>query len=428
MRNVLIIAELSHASPRIPGIAKYLPIFGWNPIILTGTLKEDLDNAIRVAKTPYVNKAHAIKRALGLDPQRGFQQQIGVPLAWQSKKRGVVHHLLMLAKSAITYPDQEKGWKSIALIKARDFLRKERVDVILSSSSPITAHLIAKELKIKYGVPWIADFRDLWSQNHNYPYGAVRQFFDRRLEKKTMVRADALITVSSPWSKKLQNLHKKHAFTITNGFDPTTANIPPTPLTRRFTITYTGQVYQGKQNISKFFCALKKFAEGKMADPMDIEVRLYGPLQKWIQKEIEVYHLESLVKQYGIVARTVALQKQRESQVSLLLNWEDPYEKGTHTGKIFEYLSARRPILSVGGWGGDVVEHLLEQTKAGIYAPSVAKIKASLSWLYQEYKQKGSVSFHGDQKEINAYNYKEIAKKFASVLNKVTISYARRTY
>jgi hypothetical protein len=103
----------------------------------------------------------------------------------------------------------------------------------------------------------------------------------------------------------------------------------------------------------------------------------------------------------------------------LLFNWEDPREKGVYTGKIFEYLSAQRPILATGGFHGSDLEKLLIETKAGDYASNDDEIEASMMSFYEEYKRSGKVFYKGDFNEINKYSYNEIAKKFTMLLDEM---------
>ena len=113
------------------------------------------------------------------------------------------------------------------------------------------------------------------------------------------------------------------------------------------------------------------------------------------------------------------MEKQRESQLLLILNWEDPEERGVYTAKIFEYLAARRPILATGGSRDDVVGRLLGQTRTGIPAPAIEDVKHTLKQLYQEFKRKGEIAYHGDESEINRYSHREMAGRFAEVLEKL---------
>jgi glycosyltransferase involved in cell wall biosynthesis len=410
MKKVLIIANLFYASPRIPGLAKYLPEFGWQSVILTTPLGEnpdshfgppnDLKNTHKVIETydyssPYGKKHLASKR--------------------YSKIRPFLKSLYKYYREIIQYPDAEKGWRPFAVKVGEELLQKEHMDLILSSSSPVTAHAIAKELQQRHRIPWVADFRDLWTQNHNYPYSPTRRIFERRLELKTMATADALVTVSEDWAKRLGTLHNKRAYSITNGFDPEKISAETADLTSKFTITYTGQIYT-KQDESKFLIALTELMSEGVIEPRDVEVRFFGPEDTTLEKRIRETQLSDIVKQYGIVAREMTFEKQRESQLLLLFKWEDPRERGWHSGKIFEYLAARRPILATGGTD-DVITELLKETKAGIDAQRVEDVKNALQKSYAEYKQIGKVGYHGNMEEINKYSYREMARRFVEIFN-----------
>jgi hypothetical protein len=152
--------------------------------------------------------------------------------------------------------------------------------------------------------------------------------------------------------------------------------------------------------------------------PNDIEVRFYGHEEFWLQKEIERYKLSDIVKQYGIIPREISLKKQWESQILLLFKWEDPKVKGGYSGKVFEYLAAKRPILAIGGTK-DVVTDLLNETNVGIDAPCVKDIKNAIEKFYTGYKQIGKVSYYGEWKEIQKYSQREMARKFAYLLNQL---------
>jgi len=419
MRKVLIITDLSQASPRIPGLAKYLIEFNWKPIILTNNVPESLEPTIKIIKIPYLNIVASFKKKLGLDLNKKFQEQIRIPLFLRKQKKSIADRCINFVKEIVLYPDEARNWMPYAIEAADNIFKKEKIDAIISSSSPVTAHIISKELKEKYKVPWIADLRDLWSQNCDYQYSRIRKFFEKKLELKTLKEANALVTVSSIWADELKKLHKRDTvYTITNGFDPDITNIPPFPLTKKFSITYTGTYYSGKRDPLKFFIAIKDLFSRGEVNVDDVEIRFYGPREYWITKEIEKYQLSNITNQYGMVPKDLALQKQRESQILLFLNWEDKKEKGVYAGKIFEYLAARRPILSVGGSGEDVIKELLFQTKAGVYGDTVETIKNHLKKFYLEFKQKGKVDFKGDESKINTYNYREMAKKFAKILNR----------
>jgi len=317
------------------------------------------------------------------------------------------------------YPDKEKRWRSPAIKGAERFLEHEKVDAIISSSSPVTCHIVARELKDKHGIPWVADLRDLWTQNHAYPYSPLRRMLERGLELETLKHANALVVVSSPAAEQLKKLHRREdVYVITNGFDPERLNEEETALTSKFTITYTGQIYAGKQDPSKLLVAFRELIDDGTIEPENVEVRFYGPLDELLAREIEKYRLSDIVQQHGVVSRKVAHTRQKESHLLFFMTWEDLREKGVYTLKIFEYLASRRPILATGGFGDDVIETLLNETKSGVYCGTVEDIKSALKVLYLEYKNSGTVTYTGDIQKINKYSYREMARQFAAVLDK----------
>jgi len=424
MKKVLIIGYpfplWRGGSPRLWGLAKYLPEFNWQPIVLTASLDELPNVGLRIIETPYRDSLHFWRKLLRLKPNddiRGkVKQRLGV-----SANKSWLDFILTRIGEIVNYPDSEKTWRPFAIKAGDELLEKETIDAIISTSAPVTAHIVASELKIRHRIPWLADLQDLWSQNHNYSYSFLRRLIDRRLERKTLADADVLVTVSSPWVEKLKALHKeKVALPITMGFDPGQVNMPPAELTTKFTVTYTGYIYPAKQHTWKLMAALRQLLADGVLNPADIEIRFYGGQERWLEKESRTYGISSIIKQYGIIPRQSVLEKQRESQLLLLLDWDDPEEYGVYPGKVFEYLEAGRPILAVGGVEGNVISRLLNETSAGVRAPTVEDIKNALRRFYKEYKATGSVGYAGNEHEISKYSYREMAKKFALILDKLT--------
>lgn len=442
MKKVLIIANLFHASPRIPGIAKYLSSFGWEPTILTVPIGEDLRyrlefpdgflEKVRVVETSYRGDIfwlwRKIFRKIGFDNRKSILYQVKDKFGDKSKK-SFLDFIFNLYINFFAYPDGEKKWKKPALDVAEKILNKEKFDAIISSSSPVTAHIIANNLKKKYEqssfgkekkLPWIADLRDLWTQNHNYPYKWWRKIFERRLELKTLALADVLVTVSPPLVEKLKELHKKNSvYNITNGFFEEEIN-KGASLTKKFTITYAGAVYTGKQDPKDFFSAVKELISEKIINPDDVEIRFYTGKIPWLEKEIIDFGLENLVKTYDKISRSEIMKIQNESHLLLLIDWGDKEEKGWISLKIFGYLAALRPILVIGGEGGNIIEKTISETKSGYYAVTAGEIRNFLKNSYFEYKKKREVGYNGDLTEIKKYGYREKAKEFSEILNEIT--------
>src|SRR4029077_8859662 len=119
----------------------------------------------------------------------------------------------------------------------------------------------------------------------------------------------------------------------------------------------------------------------QVMQPEDIQVRFYGPDEPWVTAQVQQYGLNQVVAVHGMVTRDESLQRQAESQVLLLLGWADPRETGQHSGKLFEYFGAARPILAIGGSRG-VLTEALEETHAGVHALSKEQARNFLVTAY----------------------------------------------
>ena len=185
-----------------------------------------------------------------------------------------------------------------------------------------------------------------------------------------------------------------------------------------FIITYTGNVYRGKQNPGRLLAAVKDLITEGSIDRADIEVRFYGARLAWLEKEINSHALSGVIKQYGTVSPQAAIEKQKESQLLLLLDWDDPDEKGVCPLKTFEYFGSRRPVLAIGGINGNIVDTLLDRTKAGKHAVTDENIREALKCFYREYKQQGHIAYHGITGEIEKYTHQRMTGEFVEILNR----------
>ncbi|MFC1942398.1 glycosyltransferase [Chloroflexota bacterium] len=419
MKKVLIIIHLPRASPRIEGLVKYLPEFNWQPIILTGVTGNSTNLPARIIETPYRNALGVLGKLFRIDPAADTSQQMENRFGTTSKK-SPLDFFFKLGGEFINYPCPDKNWGPFALKAGKELLKNESIDAVISTSPPVISHIIARQLKDAYNIPWLADLRDLWSLNHNYRYSPLRKLLDRRLELHTLGKADALVTVSDPLAEELRTLHKeKTVYPVSHGFDPSDVNIPPAKLTKKFTITYTGNIYQGRQDPLKLFTALRDLISDGTINPSDIEVRFYGAVPGWLVREAEQHGLSHIIKHHGSIPHDAAIEKQRESQLLLLLDWDDPKERGVYTGKIFEYLGARRPILATGGIVGNVIDVLLDDTGAGIHACTTEDTGNALRKLYREYKLKGEITYCGEESKLDQYSQREMAGKFAEAFNRL---------
>ena len=359
MRRVLITstyfaADVTIGSARVAGLARYLPEHGWLPTILTPELPPGhslADSEVEVVT--YMDLYGRVRRNVG--------EPAAATVA--NGRKSLRAHAVAAAQYALV-PDWSIGW----LPGARRALKRlaaegHRFDAVLSSSNPRTPHLIARAARQRLAVPWLADLRDFWTIDHYYHYGFPRKPLEQRLERHVLGDADALVTVSEPYARRLGAFLGRDVHSVLNGFDPRLWNEPPAPLTEKLTITYTGSLALGKRDPTLLLEALASLISGGEIDRQRLAVRFYGRRDNDLDAVVARLALQDVVSQTAYVDRPEAIRRQQESHVLVVLFYDHPDEEGVLTGKV-EYFAARRPILGIGGPGG-AMEDLLRSTGAG---------------------------------------------------------------
>jgi hypothetical protein len=422
MKRVLIIAHNFAkneciASIRPQGLAKFLPEFGWKVVVLTAKSKWKPNARFDVIETSCDDLAAKWKIRFNLDPSEPVKGQIG--LKTLKNRKTVFDRLAILWEEIFASPDRFKNWHKSAIKETEDLFSKERFDAMISVSSPHSSHLVAKRLKERYGIPWVADVLDLWTQNPYYnPYIPFRKTMSTRMEEKTLASTDAITAVTQPFVEKLKELHTKQDIRyIPFGFDPDQIN-PGVALSDKFTVTHTGNLYNGKRDPEKLFLSLSELMHEGKIDSRDIRIEFYGSIERWLEDEIKKYDLQGIVKVNGPVSREESIDVQRKAQMLLLLTWDDPFENMICPGKLYDYLAARRPIISIGR-PGSVVAEIIGKTRAGIHAFDLNEIKKEIERAYAEFKSAGRVSYKGVTSEIDKFNHREIAREFAGLLDSI---------
>lgn len=429
MKKVLIV---SHAFPpsgkvaalRIGKFAKYLPQFGWTPLVLTKTVNEKLPHSMpveieesNIIRVPSYRPVLSIYDSLG---GKQFHSHSHLNRKWYWKR--IIFKFLKIFRPFLTLPFINIFllgpiiWYRKAVKRGLELIQKDKIDVIFSSYGPSSSHFVASRLHKITGIPWVADFRDLWSENPNSNKVQPFQFFEKILEKKVINGSKVLIATSRPCAMQLEALHVKKAETIHNGFDGEDYS-ESISLTEKFTITYTGTIYR-KQDPTPLFKSIKELARVGIISPENFEVRFYGSAQSILVPFIEMYQLSSIVKVYNFIPFENSIKCQKESTVLLLLTWTDIRQKGIYTGKLFEYFGAGRPILGIGPKDG-VVDKLITDSGSGIVADNTDEIRGILSCWLKEFEESGVITtdFKPNYALIKQYTRREATAKLAHVLD-----------
>ena len=241
-------------------------------------------------------------------------------------------------------------------------------DVVVSTYGPRSSHAIAKLMKkANPSLNWIADFRDLWANNHLAKLSPRARRRESRKEVATVAPADLMTTVSDELAESLSRLHRVPTAVIRNGFDP--EEIPTSScddIGGVASIVYTGRIYDGAYDLAPLLAAAKKLRVAAAPRSQQFRIEFYGPPSRALTLGVREFGLEGFVVPMGQVPREKALEVQSRALALLILGDASPEAKGILTGKVFEYLAARRPILGIGSAEDSAISKLLAGSGAGV--------------------------------------------------------------
>jgi len=361
--------------------AKYLPDFGWEPIVLTvdsnfasypqldESLLEDA-KGVKTYKTrtyELYNLYSKMKKDKQI-PYGGFSNE-GNPTIFQRSMRFIRGNFFI--------PDPRKGWNRYALAEAKRLIREYNINTVITTSPPHSTQLIGLQLKKDLGINWIADLRDPWVDiyyYHKFYPTKLARSIDKNFEKEVVQNCDFLITVSPGIRSDFINTYgfESKIKVLTNGFD---INDFPDKLFEdihlRKEVLYTGTmtsdypmqevVLLAKNNTDYIF----RFVGNVAVEFIDLVQDLGLSEQFIFQKSI---------------SHDAIIKEMIRAELLLIFIPRIDKNEGLLSGKLFEYLGARRPIVCIGPKNGDVAK-VISDTRSGVNLEYNQVEKASLSTI-----------------------------------------------
>lgn len=408
-------------------MAKYLPENGWQPVIYTTenaeypivdhSLEKDVLPETEVIRRPIFEPYSFYKKFLGIKKE----ETIKVGFASDTKKSKWKEGLSLWIRGNLFIPDARRFWIRPSVKFLTDYLKEHPVDAIISTGPPHSMHLIAMKLRKETGIPWIADFRDPWTEIDYYDELHLTRWADRkhhRLEREVLTKADKVVTIGWECGRGLGRLGNRNVRVIPNGYDWETDTIQQAvPLSQEFTLTHLG-VITPSRNAPQLWEALKELKSEKPDFSKDLKIKLIGQVDQSIVQNLETDGLMDNTEIVPHIPHDEVQQAQQSSQVLLLLINNTPNAKGILTGKLFEYLSSGRPILCIGPEDGDAAR-ILKETHAGqtVSFEDKEKMKEVIKDLYQRYLENDLPD--NTSTEVEHYSRRALTEGFANLLNKI---------
>ena len=313
-------------------------------------------------------------------------------------------------------PDARKFWIQPSVNFLSNYLENNHIDAIITTGPPHSMHLIGLELKKKLGIKWISDFRDPWTEIDYFQQLPLTKKATKKhqdLEQEVLINSDMVVVVGETMKEKFLK-HTKRIEVLTNGFD-TIEDLSTQKLDEKFSITHVG-LMNSDRNPTILWEVLNEISNTNLNFKNDLRIKLIGKLDDAVIQDLKVFDHNTIETIPYLDHKDVG-KYQASSQVLLLSINEVPSAKGIITGKIFEYLQAKRPILAIGPEDGDAAM-ILKNTNAGTIVGFKNKtaLKATILNLYKDYKE--GVLF---VKSINIeqYHRKNITSQLAEVIKKV---------
>lgn len=403
---------------RVLKFVKYLPEFGWDPIVLTvkngeypatdDSLSAEIPGTIRVFQTRTIEFFSLFKRLSGRKKEAPIET-----FFLNRKKMPLKDRLFSWIRQNIFIPDARLGWIPFAVREGGRILREEKPAILFSSSPPHSLNLAALRLSRKYHIPWVADFRDPWTEAF-YEKGQARSTFAKRVnayfEQKVLRRAHAVLSVNRSILELLYHrTPPDNAHAVPNGYDAEDFKLQKRK-SPQFRIVYAGHI-DSSQNPERFFAAL---ATLKDAHPGLVQADFYGKTDAIVRECIHRYGLEDILRCQPYVPHSDILQIICDADLLLLLI-PRPFSKGIVTGKIFEYLATRNFILGIGDPAGDAAQ-ILQECRAGEMLSYEADPSDILEAQFQHWQQ--GLDTQSDAEAISKYERRATAKALAQILDR----------
>ncbi|MDR2121670.1 MAG: glycosyl transferase family 1 [Flavobacteriaceae bacterium] len=404
---------------------KYLPAFGYEPHvyipenpsypIIDQSLAEEVNPDVKIIKYP-IWEPYQIAERLTKRNKDFKSGQFET-----SKKQGFLSNLSLYIRGNFFIPDARKFWIRPSIKFLENYLKENKIDILITTGPPHSMHLIGLGLKRKDPkLQWIADFRDPWTQISYYSQLKLTSSSDlkhKKLEKEVMQNADLILSTSYTDKENFKELGAKKVVCITNGFD-SEINSENTQTTK-FTLAYVGML-ETLRNPHNLWKVLEELIKQRSDFRNDFQLKFVGKVSDSIMDDLNKSSLQKNIINKGYLSHTKSILEMNDSNILLITSFNEEKSKGIIPGKLFEYLASGKTILSIGTKEADV-ERIITKTETGKHF-SYEDTDDLKSFILSEFeKWKNNNIPHFSSRNINEFHRKELTGKLAKVIENVCL-------
>ena len=395
---------------------KYLQGFDITPVVYTvknpeyaltdETLQNEVPSNIEILRQPIWEPNNLLSKFKSKQKQTSAGFLNPNPSFFEKK--------LQYIRANYFIPDARKFWIKPSVKYLSEYLKNNKIDAVITTGPPHSMHLIGMALQKEFSIKWIADFRDPWTDIdyfHQLPLTQKSKQKHKELEQKILQNTDGVLVVGETMKENYKKFNK-NIHVITNGFDGELLD-NKNELDEKFTLTHVGMMNADRNPII-LWLALAELTNENSEFANDLQIKLIGKVADDVIKSIHASKLEDKTQFINYMPHHEVMDHQEAAQVLLLAVNNVPSAKGIITGKIFEYLQAKRPILAIAPLDGDLAE-IINNTNSGIVVDfdDKEKFKNIILDFYKKYKQN---ELNIDSKNIIQYHRKNLTKQLAEMI------------
>ncbi|NNE10594.1 MAG: glycosyltransferase [Gemmatimonadetes bacterium] len=408
-------------------LARHLPDLGWDTHVLT--LEPPQYYCIDHTLLDQIPSGVKVHRSESLDPFRLYRRIKGGELASVEDATAsdpLFGALTRFAKSVNTWlfvPDNKVGWRGPAAKLGTRVVRENAIDLVYTINVPQTSHLIGRDIQKRTGASWVADFRDAWTANPDLvpptPFHKARQ---TALERDVLERADAVTAVNDTIRDLLADAlgHDRAKFlTVHNGFDPDDFGTNDGAVKRdsRFTMVFVGTFH--KRTDPRLL--LRPYAEAIRSgriEPGKSRIVVVGAQSARTREAVHELGLGDHVDFTGFHAHRASVRWMESADLLLQVIAEGPGAEQIVSGKLYEYLAAGRPVLTIGPAGE--ARTLVDRLRVGAHASvgDPAAIESALVSLADAHRA-GGIPYVPDTAAIAALSFPEQTALLSSHFDRI---------
>jgi glycosyltransferase involved in cell wall biosynthesis len=406
--------------------SKYFRQFNWEPIIYTPsnpdfpindeTLLKDVLPNCEILKTQINEPYDVYRKIMG----KKKTDTVNQGFLSESKENKVLQNMMIWVRGNFFIPDARKFWIKPSVNYLSEYLKKNNIDAVISTGPPHSMHLIALGLKQEFNIPWIADFRDPWTQIDFYNQLQLTKWADRthkKLEKSVLKSANKVVTVSGHWAEDLKLLCDRNIDVITNGFDADDfTTTEDTNLMPGFLFHHIGALNKDR-NPHTLWKVLGELCKENNAFKRDLKLKFTGKTDAAVFESLKEHGLFENAEKTDYMAHSEVVKLLLKSPVLLLPLNDTPNILGIVPGKLFEYLAAKRPIFAIGNVEGDTAK-IIADAHAGTMVgfKDEENTKKRVLELYEQFNKQ---ILQIDSTSIEKYSRRSCAESYTKLLNEI---------